>query len=64
MSGENADCNNALIRMFPQIDMPSICDFIDATPFISELQKEFYKHYLTARYELIIKPAYNQLQMA
>lgn len=63
MSGENADCNKALIRMFPKIDMTSICDFIDGTPFISDLQKQFYKHYLTARYELIIKPAYNQLQM-
>lgn len=64
ISGENSDCNAALIRMFPCIDMTAICDFIDSTPFISDLQKQFYKHYLSARYELIIKPAYNQLQMA
>lgn len=64
MSGENADCNAALIRMFPRIDMTAICDFIDSTQFISDLQKQFYKHYLTARYELIIKPAYIQLQIA
>lgn len=61
MSGENADCNAALERMFQRIDMAAIHTFIDETPFISDLQKQFYKYYLTARYELILKPAYDQL---
>jgi len=62
MSGKNKDCNSALARIFPRINIDEINSFIDNTPFISELQKKFYKYYLNARYELILKPAYNQLQ--
>ena len=63
MSKENTDCNSALERITPRIDMSEICAFIDKTPFISDLQKKFYKHYLKARYELIISPAYSQIQI-
>ena len=38
--------------------MEQISDFIDAVPYISELQKKFYKQYIRARYEKIILPAY------
>ena len=63
MSGENEDCNAVLMRIFPRIDMTAICAFVDETPFISDLQKQFYKHYLTARYTLIIKPAYTKVSV-
>lgn len=55
-------CNAALLRIYPKIDMNQIYDIIEATPFISELQKRFYKTCITRRYELILTPAYSQLQ--
>ena len=61
MTAENDDCNAALMRMVPRIDMHKICDFIDQVPYLSELQRDFYKTYLRARDELIIQPAYRQI---
>lgn len=57
MSAKNSGCNDALRRMVPKIDMDSMKDFIDEVPYISDLQKAFYKQYITARYERILKPA-------
>ena len=57
-SGENEDCNDALLRIVPRIDMEKIVQFIDRVEGITELQKQFYQHYLSARYDLIIRPAY------
>lgn len=37
--------------------MSEIEQFIDGVPYISELQKKFYKEYITARWNLILKPA-------
>ena len=42
----------------PRIDLEKIDAFIDGIMSITDLQKEFYKSYIKARYELIIKPAY------
>ena len=56
--GENEDCNDALVRIVPRIDMDKIVQFIDRVEGITELQKQFYQHYLSARYDLIIRPAY------
>lgn len=55
---QNADCNDALKRIVPGINREEIRQFIDKTEGISGLQKEFYKCYIDARYELIIKPAF------
>ena len=55
---QNEDCNEALKRIVPRIDMEEIGKLIDEIPYISDLQKKFYKQYLSARYELIICPAY------
>lgn len=52
------DCNAALKRIVPRIDLEKIDAFINQVPGISDLQKEFYKHYLNARYDLIIRPAF------
>ena len=54
-SGENADCSAAHERIFPRIDMEKIYALIDGTPYITDLKKEFYKKYIMARYEKIIK---------
>lgn len=54
---ENEDANEALKRIAPGIDMGQIEGFIDQVPGISNLQKEFYRAYVKARYDLIIRPA-------
>ena len=51
---ENSDCNKALKRIVPKIDIKKIYAVIDDTPFISELQKEFYKTMLRERKERIL----------
>ena len=58
MNLENEECSDALIRIVEKINMDQINDFIDEVPYISELQKAFYKKYISARYEKIILPAY------
>lgn len=47
MSGEYADCNEAIVRIVPKIDMEQIEQFIDETPYISDLQKVFTRHIST-----------------
>lgn len=54
---ENEECNEALKRIAPRIDLEKINMLIDNVDGISDLQKEFYKSYLSARYELIIRPS-------
>ena len=43
----------SLARVLPQIDMAAICEFIDDTPLLTDLQRRFYKAYLAARYEAL-----------
>ncbi len=57
----NADCNAAMLRIFSRIDPEQLHEFIDGIEELSNLQKTFYKTYLDARYEKILKPAYKQL---
>jgi len=60
--GENTDCNKALMRIAPRVNMEDIATLIDEIPYIPELQKEFYRKYINKRYELIIRSAYEFLQ--
>ena len=46
---QNEDCNRALKRIVPRIDMERIREIIDQTPFVSELQKKFYLTMLSER---------------
>lgn len=61
LAAEYKECNEALGRIVSKIDIEKIRDFIDDVPYISEMQKEFYKTYISARYEKIILPAYRQV---
>lgn len=54
-------CNGALKRIFPRIDMETINQIIDETPYISEIRKRFYKKMLEARKEAILDVAYYAL---
>lgn len=60
LGGEYDGCNRALERIVPRIRMEQICDFIGSIPDLTALQREFYCSYITARYEKILVPAYEQ----
>lgn len=52
------ECRDALQRIVSKLNMEEIWVLIDRLPYISELQKMFYKAYIKARYEKILLPAY------
>ena len=54
-------CNTALESVYGRLDMQRIYALVDETPFISETHKRFYKHMLSARFELIIKASHDLL---
>ena len=59
---KNKDCNQALKRIWPRIDMAAINEIIDTTPFISDLQKAFYKTMLKERKERILDFSFEKLR--
>lgn len=61
MNTDNVDCKDAVERIVPRIDIDEIKEFIDTVPYITDMQKEFYKKYVSARYEKIIAPAYDHI---
>lgn len=61
MNTDNVDCKDAVERIVPRINIDEIKEFIDTVPYIKDMQKEFYKTYITARYEKIIAPVYEQI---
>ena len=60
-SGQSDDCSSALVRINERIDIAQINKIIDDTPFISDLQKTFYKTMVLARKELIIEDSIKAL---
>lgn len=58
---QNKDCNKALKRILPKIDMERINQIVDETPFLSELQISFYKTMLKERKERILDFSYQKL---
>lgn len=58
---QNKDCNRALQRILPRIDMIKINKIVEETPFISDLQKTFYKTMLKERKERILDFSYQRL---
>ncbi len=54
---QDTNCCDALHRICPRVDMAQIDSFIDSVPYITDLQKAFYKKYISARYELILQPS-------
>lgn len=51
---ENDECNKALSRIVPKIDVNKIKQIIDDTPFISEVQRTFYYTMIAERKERIL----------
>ena len=58
IKAENPDCREALKRIYGRVNMARIQDFIGDVPYISDLQKDFYYRYITARFNMIVRPAY------
>lgn len=59
---ENNDCNEALKRILPKIDLNKIYRIIDNTPYITELQQRFYKTMLRERKEKILDAAARKMK--
>lgn len=59
---QNKDCNKALKRILPRINMAEINNIIDKTPYITDLQKTFYKTMLAQRKEKILDFSYDKLR--
>lgn len=55
------NCSAALKRIVERINLDEINDFIDDVPYISDLQRNFYKQYIAARYEKILEFAYDNI---
>lgn len=52
---KNKECNNALKRLFVNIDINKIKKFIDDIDCISKIRKDFYKAIMEQRYDMIKK---------
>lgn len=61
-SFKNEDCNEALKRMVPRIDLNKINEIIEQTPIISNIRKEFYKKIISERYHKILKYSFDKLE--
>ena len=59
----DSDCKDALRRIYEKIDLNVINEFINSVECIDELQKEFYRVLISARYEKIIKAAHKSILM-
>ena len=57
---KNEECNNAIKRIFNNINITEIENFIDNIECISEVRKNFYKNVMKYRYE-ILKEVYKEL---
>ncbi|MDD2973446.1 MAG: HipA domain-containing protein [Lachnospiraceae bacterium] len=63
-SHKNADCTEALKRIYSRIDMDRLNQIVEETPFVEEIQKEFYKIMIRERKEKILDYAMEQLLKA
>lgn len=58
---EYKDCNAAIKRIVPRINLEKINDLIDKTEELSQLQKDFLKKILKLRKEIILDTAFKKL---
>ena len=58
---KNEDCNNAIKRIFKNIDIDRIKKFIDGIECMSKTRKEFYKEIVNYRYE-VLKEVYKKIE--
>lgn len=58
---EDKDCNAAVKRIYERLDLEEISHFIEGIPYISDLQKAFYKCYIKARASLLLSPVHEMI---
>lgn len=58
---QDNDCNQALKRILPKISKEKVNEIIDSTPYITNLQKTFYKTILAARRDIILQRPFDKL---
>lgn len=58
---ENEECNNAIKRLFSNINIDEINTFIEKVESMSAIRKDFYKKIILRRYE-IIKEVYEDMK--
>ena len=58
---KNEECNNAIKRLFANINIDEIKKFINNIECMSDVRKEFYKDIIGQRYE-IIKRVYAEIK--
>ena len=60
-SGDCLECNEALLRVVPKINLKEIKGFIHSLDFISEVRREFYCMMLEHRLNEILLPQFKRL---
>ena len=55
------ECNEALIRIKPRINMTNVEKMIDSINEISKIRKRFYKEILLVRYQKMIENPFEKL---
>ena len=67
-SMDDIECNKAILRMVPKINMDKITNIFDEIPeeynelpVLSEMQKTYYLKSLEYRYNNVLIPIYNKL---
>ena len=58
---KNEECNNAIMRMYNQINLKRIFELIDEVDVISDIRKQFYKTVIERKYKDILSVAYKKL---
>jgi hypothetical protein len=56
------ECNEALRRIVPRVDLDRISELIDDTCFITDIHRRFYKHMIRNRFEKILLDSFNRLE--
>lgn len=56
-----AECNEAVRRIYPRVNLAGIKELIDSIEDLSTLRKEFYFEIVQSRYEKLIKEPYKML---
>jgi len=61
LRAEDEDCGQAVRRIYERVDMEQIGALIEEVPYLTDLQRQFYKNYIAARFDLLIRPAYEMM---
>lgn len=55
------ECNDALRHVMTQLEMDKVEKLLEETPLITSVQRAFYKHMITARYDKILRASFEKM---